>query len=219
MSALLSVLVAAAVGAGELCYVPAEQTAGWKRVDLPEEVPGLAAPADLDQFRSGEPAWLVEQNPKGYLGATDQGRGRMDYLFLVPADTKRLVVAFVAPLRGAKVDASASGGGRMFPLWDERRVAENEVTLEWDLPGVEHVVIRVHHHLRPVPVVARWRTARWVDLASDTSVPAAFRVTRSLYFRHPGGRTVELCDLPGQPPSVDRARLQGAAVTATLRRK
>ncbi|HZA14820.1 MAG TPA: hypothetical protein VE618_10000 [Myxococcaceae bacterium] len=219
MSAFLSLLIVTAAGANELCYVPTEQTAGWKRVDVPDDAVGLAAPADVDQFRPGEAAWLVEQDPKGYLGATKQRGGKMDYTFRVPPQTRRLTVHFVASLRGAELDATAYGEGRTFPLLDGHRVAENFIQLEWELPDIEGIVLRVHHHLRPVTVVAQWRTARWLDLGQDPSIPAAFRVTRSLYFRHPGGRTIELCDLPGQPQSVDRVRLAGRPVNVSLTRK
>ena len=217
MSAALSLLVAASVS--QLCFVPSEQTAGWKRVDVPDDAPGLSAPADVDQFRPGEPAWLVEQDPAAYQGATRESAGKMGYQFSVPAGTRRLEVRFLEPLRGAKVDVLAYASGRAFPIWSERRVSEASAEIEWDLPRIEQVLVRVHHHLRPVPVVTQWQTARWVDLAADVSVPAAFRVTRSLYFRHPGGRTLELCDLSAQPLTVDRSRLAGAPAAVSLRRK
>lgn len=211
-------IVAATLAADGSCYLPTEQTAGWKRVDVPEDMPALAAPADIDQFRSGEPAWLVEQDPQAYQRASEHGRGSMDYAFKTALNTRRLSVRFMHPLRGAKVDAWANGKFGQFPLLAGRRVADAEVELEWDLPDIDMVVIRVHHHLRPTPVVTHWKTARWVDLASDPSVPARFRVTRSLYFRHPGGRTLQLCDLPGQALSVQRTQLAGNISSVMLAR-
>jgi hypothetical protein len=221
MNPLILTMVAIAVGGTPepACFVPAEQTAGWKRVDVPDEAPALAAPAGVDQFRSGEPAWLLEQDLRGYLGATRQRGGITEYTFRVPAGTRRMNVQFVASLRGAEVDAWAYGAGRTFPLWDKRRVAETSVEVEWLLPEIDGVVVRVHHHLRPVPIVASWRTARWIDLAGDASIPAAFRVTRSLYFRHPGGQVVELCDFPSQPLSVERVRISGTPSGVSMRKK
>lgn len=43
-----------------VCFVPADQTAGWKRVDLPPEAPALSAPAEVSQSRSGEEATIHE---------------------------------------------------------------------------------------------------------------------------------------------------------------
>ena len=42
-------------------------------MDIPDEAPALAAPPDIDQFRASEPAWVIEQSPYGYAGATDTG--------------------------------------------------------------------------------------------------------------------------------------------------
>ncbi len=220
MTAVLWMVLASAVTAGEVCYVPSEQTAGWKRVDVPEDAPALAAPADVDQFRAGEPAWMSEQDPNAYVSASGSyGSGKIDFGFRVLPDPRRLEVKFLEPLRGAKVDVLAMRDGVSFPIWSGRRVAEASIEVEWELPGVDQVLVRVHHHLRPVPAVTQWRAARWMDLAADLSVPAAFRVTRSLYFRHPGGRTLVLCDLPGQTLSVDRAKLGGSAASVSLRRQ
>ncbi len=217
MTAALSMLVA--LLAGQLCFTPPEQTAGWKRVDVPDGAPALAAPGDVRQFRTGEGAWLLEHDPSAYQGMSRDRAGRTTYRFQLPREARRLDVQFAEDLRGAKVDAVATAGGRRFTLLDGRRVADKRMPVEWGVPGVEWLELTVHQHLRPVPVVAAWTVARWVDLGAELDIPPAFRVTRSLYYLHPGGRTVELCHLPGQVPSVERGALIGTPVSVTVRRE
>jgi hypothetical protein len=187
------------------CYVPSDQTAGWKRVELPQEAPALAAPEDLDQFRAGERALLTEVDPLNtYLGATERRFGRMAYTFRLPRGTSRLVVEFLDPLNGAKVDATAYVGPRAYPLLSERRQHHKELMLEWNVEGVDSLVVEVHHHLRERPVVRHWRVGREVWPSQEASVPAGFQGGRSLYFRHPGGRRMELCEAPSQRMQLSR---------------
>jgi hypothetical protein len=204
--------------AGQVCFTPPEQTAGWKRLDVPDDAPALAAPKDLEQFRVGESAWLLERDPTAFQGMDREHAGRSTYRFRLPREARRLDLRFGEDLRGAKVDAVAWAGTRQFSLLDGRRVADSRVSLEWGVPGVEEIDVTVHQHLRPVPVVAEWTVARWVDLGAEQDISPAFRVTRSLYYRHPGGRTVELCNLPAQPLTVDRGSLVGVPASVVLRR-
>jgi hypothetical protein len=120
----------------------------------------------------------------------------MTYTFRVSQGAARLEVDFVESLRGAKVDATAYAGYRSFPLLDERRVGGSALALDWSMEGVDSVVIEVHDHFREKPVVRQWRVARKVWPTREASVPVGFRAPRSLYFFHPGGQRIELCDAP-----------------------
>lgn len=221
MSALFSVTSALwlALAPAGPCWLPSDQTAGWKRVDLPPEAPALAAPEDVDQFRVGEPARLLESDARAYVGATHPKPGRMAYAFRVPPGTTRLEVSFLEPLRGAKVDATASAGARTFPLLSERRQAGASLVLDWYEADVDGVVVEVHHHLRERPVVRSWRTGRTVWPDREDSVPAAFKGSRSLYFRHPGGgRYVTLCQAPGRTLTLASWPAEGAPTAVSLTR-
>jgi len=203
--------------AGQLCFTPPDQTAGWKRLDVTDDAPGIAAPADVEQFRVGESAWLLEQDPAAFQGMTRDHAGQSTFHFKLPRETRRLDVRFAEDLRGAKVDAMVVAGGRQFNLFDGRRIADARLSLEWSVPGAEALEVTVHQHLRPVPVVASWTVARFVDLGAELDIAPAFRVTRSLYYRHPGGRTVELCNLPSRALTVERGSLVG--LPASVRRE
>lgn len=220
MGPLAALVMLLAAGSPEpSCYVPSDQTAGWKRVVLPEDAPALAAPPDVDQFRSDEPALLFEHNASTYLGAFSEHPGRMDYRFQVPRDAHQLVLGFLEDLRGAKVDAMVYAGGHSFPLLDERRLAGTQLALDWTMEGAELVVVSVHHHLREKPVVREWRVTRRLEPSRDPAMPEAFRAPRSLYFRHPGGgRRLELCDAPGREPRLSRWPESANATEVTLHR-
>ena len=198
------------------CYVPSDQTVGWKQVALPSEAPALAAPADLDQFRTGERALLSEEDPRNvYLGASKQNFGRMAYTFRLPRGTSQVELGFLDSLNGAKVDATVYVGPRAYPLLSERRQAGQLLALSWGVADVDGLVVEVHHHLREVPAVLHWRLYRQVVPSQEASVPASFQVARTLYFWHPGGRRIQLCDTPGQPMALSRWP-EGAPVAVTL---
>ncbi|HZI12286.1 MAG TPA: hypothetical protein VE153_18015 [Myxococcus sp.] len=199
------------------CWLPDDQTAGWKRVDLPEGAPALAAPEDVDQLRANEPVQWRESDPRAYVGASKSSPGRMAYTFRVPAGTTRLEVDFLESLRGAKVDATAFAGGRTFPLLSERRQPGASLVLEWYAEDVDGVVVEVHHHLRERPVVRAWRTARRVWPEREASVPQAFKAPRTLYFLHPGGgRYLLLCNAPGRTLTLTRWPAEGAPAAVSL---
>jgi hypothetical protein len=200
------------------CFLPSDQTAGWKRVALPETAPALAAPEDVDQFRTGEPALAFEEDPGAYVGASEEHLGRMAYTFRVPRDARRLELGVLEPLRGAKVDVVAYAGSRAFPLLDEKRHAGTEVAAVWSMDGVDRVVVRIHRHFREKPVVRTWRVGRQVGPGTQGLVPEGFRTPRSLYFRHPGGRRLELCEAPNRPLAFSLGRLGEAPHEVTLTR-
>lgn len=198
MLSLASALMLSAVPTGP-CYVPSDQTAGWKRVELPADAPALAAPEGLEQFRAGEPVLFSQvDSSDAYRGTYERHLGRMAYAFQLPRGTFRLGVTFLNSLDGAKVDATAYVGGRAYPLLSEKRQFGKELALDWSVVGVDSLVIEVHRHLREKPVVLHWRLDRQVFPSQELPADSAFTGPRSLYFWHPGGRRIELCDTPGQ---------------------
>lgn len=214
---LASSLLLAATPIGP-CYVPSDQTAGWKRVALPDEAPALAAPQGLEQFRAGERALLTEVDPQStYLGATERHFGRMRYTFRLPKSASRIEVEFLESLNGAKVDATAYVGAYSYPLLSERRQHGGLLALEWNVANVDTLVVEVHHHLRERPVVRHWRVGREVVPSQEAAVASAFQAPRALYFLHPGGRRVELCDTPRQRMRLSRWP-EGVPVDVTLTR-
>jgi hypothetical protein len=204
MISLASAMLLATTPAGP-CYVPSDQTAGWKRVELPAEAPALAAPQGIEQFRAGERALLSQVDlPDTYLGATERRFGRMAYSFQLPKGAFRMQVDFLESLNGAKVDATAYVGSRAYPLLSERRQFGKELRLDWSVTGADRLVVEVHRHLREKPVVLHWRVDREVFPSRELPATSAFQVPRSLYFQHPGGRRIELCDTPGQLMLISR---------------
>src|SRR6185503_16028618 len=114
MLSLASALLLSGTPVGP-CYVPSDQTAGWKRVELPDSAPALSAPVDLEQFRAGERALLTEVDPPNtYLGATERHLGRMRYTFRLPKDAFSVELKFLDSLNGAKVDVTAYLGARAY---------------------------------------------------------------------------------------------------------
>ncbi|MHB8875685.1 MAG: hypothetical protein ACYC8T_18525 [Myxococcaceae bacterium] len=214
--ALFLALALAAAAEPARCFTPTDQSAGWKQVTLPDGVAGLAAPEGIDQFRPGEPARVFESDPRAYLGGSPRGLGRTQFEFSAPRDARRLELEFSYPLRGAKVDAVAYAGGRTFPLVAERRVAGSSLRIDWDLPEVDTVTVTVHDHFRQQPVVKSWRIERLTTLLDDPGLPSAFKLGRSLYFRHPGGRRIELCEAPGRTPELERRSIDASALPVSV---
>lgn len=204
MLSLASALLLSGTPVGP-CYVPSDQTAGWKRVALPDAAPALAAPAELEQFRAGERALFTELDPPNtYLGATERNFGRMRYTFRLPKGASLLELEFLDSLNGAKVDATAYLGTREYPLLSERRQHGEKLVLEWSVEGVDTLEVQVHHHLRERPVVRHWRVGRQVVPSQEAALPTGFQASRALYFLHPGGRRIELCDTPRQRMRLSR---------------
>ena len=170
-------MLLATASPGAPCYVPTDQTAGWKRVSLPDDAPALAAPQDVDQFRTGEQALVFEDDP------------------------------------------SIFSGGRQFPLLKEKRTVEASLALDWNVADVDYIEVTVHHHFRHTPAVQRWRVGRMVMVSMDPGVPEGFRAPRSLYYRHPGGRLVELCNAPGQRLELERRVLALEPPNVLLKRQ
>ncbi len=213
MSAALALLTAAL--AATPCYAPADERPGWKRVLLPKEAPELAAPEDIPQFRTGEPALQFTRDGSAFLRA-DTRTGKLDFTFTLPPDSRRLELQFNGSLRGAKVDAVVSAGLRQLPVLDEKRVPGDTLAMAWELPGADRLVVTVHHHLRERPSLRHWTLAHLSVLAQPETTALSGSAPRSLYFLHPGNRHLTLCHAPGRQLTVDAALLQGAAEETAL---
>lgn len=202
-SAVVSLLIASA------CFTPEDQSAGWKKIPIPADMPSLAAPDEVEQLRGGEPGFVWYEDWTAYAGATDLHRGKRAHDFRLPKGTRRVAVHFTKDLRGTKVDATVSGGGRSVPLLNEKRIGGTRVDLDWTWPDLHHLRVVTHHHLRRPPVVGTFWYARLVDVSSMTDAPEGFREPGILYYLHPGGRRMSLCDRPGRPLSVRVQSLSG----------
>ncbi len=220
---LLGLLViAAARPALATCYTPTEQTAGWKRAAIPDGAPALAVadplvhtPRDfIEQFRSGEPAvvWLGSEHGNMSLG--ERRPGRVEYVFRVDgAQWQILQLQLAGDLAGAKVDVIAYRDGGAIPLWFERRATGSTLPIEWAMSGVYSVAVSFHHHLRERPVVTSWQAGLRTKVSEAAWTPAGFRQPGSLYYYHPGGRTLILCNEPYHELAVRRESLLSVTPT------
>jgi hypothetical protein len=220
---LAGLLLGAAAGPAQArCYTPTEQTVGWKRAPIPDAAPGLVvadtgatSPRDpIGQFRADEQAvvWLGSEHAS--LSAATPHPGRIEYMFRVDGGQWQLLhLQLARGLAGEKVDAIAYTPGGPVPLWLERRVSGAEVAVEWSLPGVYAIAVSFHHHLRERPVVTSWQAGLRTTVSAAAWAPPGFRQPRSLYYYHPGGRTLILCDEPGRELGVRRDALSGADPT------
>lgn len=202
-----------ASGRGPRCYLPVEATdapAGWRRVALPAGAPSLAAPAGIEQFRSDEDAvvWTIE---RGGVAGERRPLGRTGFTVVVPAEARHALLRFRAPLEGARVEVRDDDGELIF----DRRISNAEVRLDWE-GAPRRLAVTVHHHLRPAPRLLA------VRLGVDGRPPAlaragdAFRLPGSLYYRHPGGAPVELCDESARSLEVSAGALDGPVAVRAL---
>jgi len=216
---LAGFLIAAAGPAQAKCFAPSDQTVGWKRAPIPDAAPGLAVSDSglgssrewVGQFRSDEQALVWLNSEQGTMAAATYHPGRIEYTFRVSGgEWQMLQIELARGLAGEKVDAIAYTSGGPVPLWLERRVSGADVTVEWSLPGVYAVAVSFHHHLRERPVVTSWRAGVHTTVSAAAWLPVGFRQPRSLYYYHPGGRTLLLCDEPDYALKVRRDALTGA---------
>lgn len=192
MSPILLTLLLAAPGP---CFLATDATPGWKHVTLPFEAYALAAPDDVDQFRSNEQVTIVDQRSGMFLSGRDDGGGVTAFDFSFGEGSRSLDVEFTDSLQGAKVDVSAYGDFGSMSLMREQRLGGSRLALTWGQTQVQSVTVRVHHHLRKQPVLAGWKSVRRMPSAHLTA-SEAFRLDRSLYFRQPAGAPVLLCNDP-----------------------
>lgn len=98
--------------------------------------------------------------------AASAGRTRFQLHLPPPAEGappySRVELRFRAPLDGARVDADGRGPRHQLRLLDGQRLRGDTVTIELAPFQIETVTVDVHHHLRPVPIVAAVRLGRAV---------------------------------------------------------
>src|SRR5262249_29253122 len=131
---------------------------GWQRVALPHDAPALAAPDGVDQFRGGEPALLFTADAPP-PAPVEPRFGLTIYRFpSSDPDARALEIEFAAPLYRSRVDAAGEfDGAGTLPLISERRVAGANLRVDWSRPGLRAVVVTLHQHLRPTPLVRAFR--------------------------------------------------------------
>jgi hypothetical protein len=183
------------------CYLPNDATPGWKQVALPDDARSLAAPVNVEQFRTDELVSIVDDRSELYLAGESVFPGRTSFEFVLGEGGRSLEVRFDHPLRGAKVDVTAWAPGGTMTLMHEQRVGGERLPLTWGTNDVRSVTVRVHEHLREPPVVRSYRAVRVVAGTSVHPSPA-FGLPRSLYYRQPVGAPVLLCDEPGRELTV-----------------
>ena len=181
------------------CYAPTDQTPGWKKVALPADAPALAAPDDVDQFRGAEAALVVQDGLEALEIETPSKWGQTSFSFRVdPLTVRWLSVTFLDGIQGAKVDVAGLRQGRSISLRRGRRERGGTVAVGWEQP-FDLIVVTVRHHLRTSPVVRAVELgARPSQTASSatgrTDRPLAYQSPGFLYFKHPGGRDLRLCN-------------------------
>jgi hypothetical protein len=205
-----------AAGRGPRCWIAVEDAdapPGWRRVALPSGAPSLAAPAGVPQFRSDEDAvvWTVE---RGGVPAERSRMGRARFVVDLSArerEARHAALRFRAPLDGARLEVRDGAGELIF----DRRISGAEARVDWEGPA-RRLGILVHHHLRPAPRLAAVRLGVDGRAAALAEAGDAFRLPGSLYYRHPGGAPVELCDEPARQLEVAIGELSGPVEARAL---
>lgn len=177
------------------CFFASDATPGWKHVTLPFDAYALAAPDEVDQFRSNEAVTIVDHRSGVFLSGRDVGAGVTAFDFSLGEGGRSLDIEFTESLQGAKVDVSAYGEFGSMSLMREQRIGSTKLNLTWGQTQVHSVVVHVHHHMRKEPVLHAWRGVRRIPSAR-LSTSEAFRLDRSLYYRQPPGPAVMLCHDP-----------------------
>jgi hypothetical protein len=144
---------ARALLAGALVLAPGGCRDGWLLGPLDHG----AAPGARDLTWSALDAGEVEV-------IEDRSRGAVRYRLRLPegtagADLRRLDVSFQRPLDGARVDVRGAGPRHALTLLHGRRIGGDTVAIPL-APALTDVDLVVHHHLRPVPLLARIRAGR-----------------------------------------------------------
>jgi hypothetical protein len=213
------VLALTATGCSRVvCFSADDSSPGWKRVELPAEAPSLAAPGDIDQFRSDEPAWVWEDD-RADTRAYRAGPGSASLEIDVSDGARAAEVELAQPLDGARVEIDGDRpSADPLPLL-RRRVSGDRLRVEWDDPAVSRLRLTIRHHLRPRPVISHARTARRIALTARAGTPPAFRRNGSLYFRQPQGPPLLLCNAPNRLLSMHVTSLDDAPRDAKLQHR
>lgn len=189
----MTALVLAALAA---CVVPVDQAPGWKLVPLTPDAPALAAEGDVEQVRGGELVTVVDRRPSLLVGSDASRAGSTRYEVRLPAGATRATLDFTRSLQNAKVDVTAVGGNVELPLLQHERIGGARLEVELPRRRVGRLLVVVHHHLRPRPVLDL-ATVEWRGPASGSELPGDVP-PGWLAFRNPGGRVVRLCNDPAR---------------------
>jgi hypothetical protein len=199
MRAACLLVLLAGCGASEPCFT-VEARSGWQRVPLPAGAHDLAAPDDIEQFRSDEEAIVWDSPEIGGRGSRLRGSS---VFHLASHGEDALSLEFAQPLSGARVDALLDDVGE--PLMMGKRISGRTVRVEWTVPGDHVVQVRVHRHLRSEPVLESLRRGRRT-LVRGPSID--YRMPGSLYVRARGS-PLTLCTAPGRTLAVSADSLGG----------
>jgi hypothetical protein len=188
------------------CFTPADQTAGWKQVALPPGARSLAAPPDIDQYRTGEAALAWQE--RGARPARRGGSGSAEFVLDFAGERADSVeVTFTALLGGAAIEAEGKSASGTYSVLPRTRSHASTVRLDIADPATSAVVLTVHHHQRAVPRLVSWRIGRWQAPSGPPSL---------LVYRQPGDRSLQLCEAPGQRLTFHPAWRTGAPRPVTL---
>lgn len=196
------------------CFVLSDPTPGWKHVALPVNAPDLAAPDDVDQFRTDDVVTVLQDQlmRRTYRASL----GRQTFEIDLPPGTRTMALRFAKPLDGAKIDAVIEGPRGRVTLLDERRASG--LVLSLPIPNVEATLatVTVHHHLRDVPWLETASLEREVVPRHSAEFPAQLKLENALYVLS-AGRPMTLCERKNQPLRLHARSLEAAQVrSATL---
>lgn len=192
------------------CFVPLDQSPGWKRVALPSAAPWLVAVGAQQQYRSDEAALLWSEGSVDFRGATRVSPERTDYLFLVGERVRHLEVEFEADLQDARVDAEGWAGVRA-PLQTQVRTSGQFVQIDWTQPGLAPVTVTVHHPSRHPPMVHHARGGSYAVMTHEAWLPASYKSAHALYYLQPSGQEIQICSISGSGLTleVERTTIDG----------
>lgn len=212
------------------CFVPSDQTAGWKSVAIPPAYPSLAAPNDVNQFRTGEAAIVWEDKVERsqdlpYYGGyyhhhyhhAHHGEVQEVTVRALGDNARHLDVELGASLHGMRVEVNGWSSQRGTVPLLSKRLDTSRILLEWQGP-LDSITLTFHSHLRHDAVTVRRvrvgerRIVETADWASNR-----FAAPKTLYFFHPGGRTLELCEREGATLGVERASVTGLPMPVELK--
>lgn len=192
------------------CWVPTNQSPGWRAFQIPTEAPALKAVGATEQLRGGERLVLVDRSPQ-VLANEWRETGRTRFALELASGATSATVRFQRPLRGARVEVLAHLEGRSLTVRDAREAGAQLSLSGWP-SGSRWLEVVVHHHLRERPVVHE------AVLERRAEAPVAGTRPGVLYVRHPGARRLELCDAPNielrlpwpmdPPPKLDSLAIE-----------
>jgi hypothetical protein len=198
---------------------------------VPEEFPSLAAPEEISQFRSGEPAIVLTEARGIYrcyagreLPHLVRPTGLECRVEIRDKAARYLEIEFAEPLQHAQIEVLGHREGAEPSILEARQRA-NRVDVTWSEPDLSWIEVRVRRHIHAAPMIQRIRTgqstivdrALWASSFRATSSGGATFAPRTLYYLQPAGRTIQLCEAHTRVLSVERSQIQGTPSAVTLR--